>query len=95
MPQPSPGDAPPTAHGGALLHDALARLLQLLQNNNMKALAAAEALAPSLAVQAEPALASALLDAVATLRFDDAARLTAALIAQDTQETQETQERTP
>jgi PAS domain S-box-containing protein len=53
------------------VHDALAQLLDLLQNNNMKAMAQFEALRPAL----DPALARRLADAVATLRFDAAAAL--------------------
>jgi CheY-like chemotaxis protein/HPt (histidine-containing phosphotransfer) domain-containing protein len=56
------------------LHDALAHLRDLLQNNNMKAMAQFESLRPSLARLAPGAVAP-LADAVATLRFDAAAAL--------------------
>jgi PAS domain S-box-containing protein len=61
--------APPAA--SCTLHDALAQLLDLLQNNNMKAIAQFDALRPAL----DHALAHRLADAVATLRFDAAAAL--------------------
>jgi len=74
--------APATAAGGAPcdLHDALAQLLDLLQNNNMKALARFETLRPALARSSaqsgnDAAPGGALADAIATLRFDDAAAL--------------------
>jgi HPt (histidine-containing phosphotransfer) domain-containing protein len=54
--------------------DDLVRLLELLQNNNMKAMAEFESLRPALA-QRYGAPASALADAVGTLRFDAAADL--------------------
>jgi two-component system sensor histidine kinase/response regulator len=56
------------------LQRALAQLLDLLQNNNMKALTHFETLRPTL-VRAAPAQSQALADAVATLRFDAAAGL--------------------
>ena len=64
----------PSVDDGATLHAALARLLHLLENNNMKAIAAASALRPALAAQVGPQAASDLADAIATLRFDEAAR---------------------
>ncbi len=56
------------------LHAALAQLLDLLQNNNMKALARFDALRPVIG-RAAPAQCQPLADAVATLRFDTAAGL--------------------
>jgi HPt (histidine-containing phosphotransfer) domain-containing protein len=66
--QPQPPAAPA---GPCTLHNALAQLLDLLQNNNMKAITQFEALRPAL----DPTLAQGLADAVATLRFDAAAAL--------------------
>jgi len=57
------------------LHDSLARLRHLLENNNMKAMADADALRPALAAAAGAQAAGALFDAVATLRFGEALRL--------------------
>jgi two-component system sensor histidine kinase/response regulator len=54
---------------------ALAQLLELLQNNNMKALAAHAALAPGLETLLGQEAALALAEAVGTLRFDLAAGL--------------------
>ncbi|MDY0964106.1 response regulator [Massilia sp. CFBP9026] len=65
---------------GATLHDTLARLLHLLENNNMRAIAAEAALRPALALDAGQPAAAALADAVATLRFDEAARQVADLM---------------
>ena len=56
-------------------HDTLAGLLELLQNNNMKALATFEALRPGLAALAGADATAALAEAVGTLRFEEAARL--------------------
>jgi two-component system sensor histidine kinase/response regulator len=53
---------------------ALAQLLDLLQNNNMKAMAYFASLRPALSRLA-PAQVAPLADAVATLRFDAAAQL--------------------
>jgi len=64
----------------ATLHDALARLLHLLEHNNMKAIAAEGALRPALAAAAGQHAATALADAIAILRFDEAARLVADLM---------------
>ncbi|WP_273161426.1 response regulator [Massilia timonae] len=86
--------APPAAHDltqesahdlpgmddGATLHASLARLLHLLENNNMRAIAAEGALRPALALAAGQPAAAALADAVATLRFDEAARQVADLM---------------
>jgi CheY-like chemotaxis protein len=56
------------------LRDALAHLRDLLQNNNMKAMAQFESLRPALA-RAAPAAVAPLADAVATLRFEAASAL--------------------
>jgi len=71
---PEPASGLPTMDDGATLHDALARVLHLLENNNMKAIAAEQALRPALAAAAGQHAAAALADAIATLRFDEAAR---------------------
>ncbi|MBD8529512.1 PAS domain-containing protein [Massilia sp. CFBP 13647] len=60
--------------------DALAQLLELLQNNNMKALAVHATLAPGLAALAGAQLAAQLAEAVATLRFEAAAAIVGALL---------------
>ena len=67
------------------IRDALAHLRDLLQNNNMKAMARFEALRPALARQVPQAL-QPLADAVATLRFDAAASLVTALLAESLDE---------
>jgi len=59
---------------------ALAQLLDLLQNNNMKALAQHAALAPGLAILADARAAQELADAVGTLRFEHAAILLRAIL---------------
>jgi hypothetical protein len=81
-PPPAAEAAPdlPAMDEGATLHDSLARLLHLLENNNMRAIAAEGALRPALALDAGQPAAAALADAVATLRFDEAARLVADLM---------------
>jgi HPt (histidine-containing phosphotransfer) domain-containing protein len=61
------------------LRDALAHLRDLLQNNNMKAMAQFDALRPVLARQA-PAAVPPLADAVATLRFESAQALVGELL---------------
>jgi PAS domain S-box-containing protein len=61
------------------LRDALAHLRDLLQNNNMKAMAQFDSLRPALARLA-PAAAPPLADAVATLRFDTAQALVGELL---------------
>jgi CheY-like chemotaxis protein/HPt (histidine-containing phosphotransfer) domain-containing protein len=61
------------------LRDALAHLRDLLQNNNMKAMAQFDALRPALARQA-PAAVPPLADAVATLRFESAQALVGELL---------------
>ena len=69
-----PDGGPAAAAAPCELHRALAQLLDLLQNNNMKALAQFETLRPAL-VRAAPDRWQALADAVAMLRFDAAAGL--------------------
>lgn len=66
-PLPSADGAPPDLNAG------LANLLTLLQNNNMKALAAYGALRPLLDAQLSDAAAKTLADAVSTLAFASAA----------------------
>ena len=70
----------PVVDDRATLNDALARLLHLLENNNMRAIAAEGALRCALAADAGQQAANGLADAVATLRFDEAARLVADLM---------------
>jgi hypothetical protein len=64
------------------LRDALAHLRDLLQNNNMKAMAQFESLRPHLARLA-PAALPALAEAVATLRFEHAAELLGRLLGKE------------
>ena len=59
---------------------ALAGLLELLHNNNMRALAVHAALAPGLGALASPAALSELAEAVGMLRFEHAATLLGALL---------------
>jgi hypothetical protein len=61
------------------LDDELAHLRDLLENNNMKAVARFESLHPTLARLA-PATMPALADAVATLRFGAAAALVGKMV---------------
>jgi two-component system sensor histidine kinase/response regulator len=75
--------APSAAPVPQLDRSALATLLHLLQNNNMKALAAHAALAPGLDTLAGASDAYALAEAVGTLRFEHAARLLAAILELD------------
>ncbi|MBQ5941808.1 PAS domain-containing protein [Massilia sp. AB1] len=63
----------PAEGGGAALQDALARLLHLLENNNMKATTQFEVLRPALAARYGQEAAAALAEAVGTLRFGEAA----------------------
>jgi len=63
----------------ATLRQELAQLLDLLQNNNLKAMAQFNALRPALA-RLEPCKEAPLADAVATLRFEEAAQLVRALL---------------
>jgi PAS domain S-box-containing protein len=67
----------------AILQRELAQLLDLLHNNNMKAMAQFETLRPALA-RLEPGQVAPLADAVATLRFEEAAQLVRVLL--DTKE---------
>jgi HPt (histidine-containing phosphotransfer) domain-containing protein len=87
-----PGEAPDAAGAGIpdaademeqrTLRDALAHLRDLLQNNNMKAMAQFESLRPHLARLAPDAL-PALAEAVATLRFECAAELLGRLLGKE------------
>jgi PAS domain S-box-containing protein len=81
LPAPEPDTAPPAAppEDSATLRRELAQLLDLLHNNNMKAMAQFETLRPALA-RLEPGKAAPLADAVATLRFEEAAQLVRALL---------------
>ncbi|QNA88874.1 response regulator [Massilia sp. Dwa41.01b] len=60
--------------------DALAQLCELLQNNNMKAVAAWEALRAPLAARLDAGDATELADAVGSLRFERAAALVRAIL---------------
>lgn len=77
---PGPDAPPPDAAAATPAHDraglqrALAHLLDLLHNNNMKAIAQFDTVRPALA-QSAPAALPALADAVALLDFEAAARL--------------------
>jgi PAS domain S-box-containing protein len=68
-----------TGEDTATLRQELAQLLDLLQNNNLKAMAQFDALRPALA-RLEPCKEAPLADAVATLRFEEAAQLVRALL---------------
>jgi PAS domain S-box-containing protein len=78
---PGPDAAVPAvpAEDSATLRRELAQLLDLLHNNNMKAMAQFETLRAAL-VNVAPDQAAALADAVATLRFEQAAQLVRALL---------------
>ena len=78
---PPPVAADPAARSAdsATLRQELAQLLDLLQNNNLKAMAQFDALRPALA-RLEPCKEAPLADAVATLRFEEAAQLVRALL---------------
>jgi len=78
----APAPAAPPADDAAVRR-GLAQLLDLLHNNNLKAMAAFDALRPALA-RLDPGRVAALADAVATLRFEAAAQLVRALL--DTRE---------
>jgi HPt (histidine-containing phosphotransfer) domain-containing protein len=85
LPDERPAGPPAPGHAEEVieqppLRDALAHLRDLLQNNNMKAMAQFEALRPALA-RLSPETVQPLADAVATLRFDAAAALVEALPA--------------
>jgi CheY-like chemotaxis protein len=75
-PAPAPDGAP---EDSAILQRELAQLLDLLHNNNMKAIAQFETLRPTLA-RLEPDQVAPLADAVATLRFEEAAQLVRTLL---------------
>jgi CheY-like chemotaxis protein len=84
LPAPEATTAPaPAPEDSAILQHGLAQLLDLLHNNNMKAIAQFETLRPALA-RLEPGRAAPLADAVATLRFEEAAQLVRTLL--DTKE---------
>lgn len=72
-------DTPPQAPP-AVRRDALERLLDLLQNNNMKAMTAFDALRPALAGALAADTMGELANAVGLLRFEQAARLVAAIL---------------
>ncbi|MFS2082900.1 Hpt domain-containing protein, partial [Telluria sp. Tellsp99] len=78
--RPAPAAVP---EDSAILQRELAQLLDLLHNNNMKAIAQFETLRPALA-RLEPCQVAPLADAVATLRFEEAAQLVRTLL--DTKE---------
>ena len=84
LPAPEATPAPaPAPEDSAILQRGLAQLLDLLHNNNMKAIAQFETLRPALA-RLEPGRVAPLADAVATLRFEEAAQLVRTLL--DTKE---------
>jgi PAS domain S-box-containing protein len=70
------------AHNSPVPRAELARLLEFLESNNMKALAQFEALRPGL----EPQACAALAEAVETLRFDTAAQMVEALLEAEVQD---------
>nr|WP_308606136.1 response regulator [Massilia sp. DJPM01] len=73
LPAPAAADVQPGLQDPAQVDAALADLLSLLQNNNLKAMAAFDALRPVLDAALAPAVMAALGDAVATLAFANAA----------------------
>lgn len=73
LPAPAAAGVQTEAHNPAQRDAALAELLALLQNNNLKAMAAFDALRPMLDAALPPAVVGALGDAVATLAFANAA----------------------
>jgi hypothetical protein len=88
LPAPQPATAAPAPHraapavpsdDSATLRQGLAQLLDLLHNNNMKAMAQFETLRPALA-RLVPDKEAPLADAVATLRFEQAAQLVRSLL---------------
>ena len=87
-----PAPASTGAGDGAALHDSLAQLLHLLQNNNMKAIAEVEGIRPMLAAALGAHQAGQLAEAVATLRFDVAAQQVAQLIQAGDMETGDMQQ---
>ncbi|MEW6020702.1 MAG: PAS domain-containing protein [Pseudomonadota bacterium] len=72
--------AVPATTTAPVRRDALARLLDLLQNNNMKAITSFEALRPALAGSVEANDMAELANAVGLLRFEQAARLVRAIL---------------
>jgi PAS domain S-box-containing protein len=80
---PDTAEASVSTEDGAVLRRELAQLLDLLHNNNMKAMAQFDAVRPALA-RLEPGKVAPLADAVATLQFEQAAQLVRALL--DTKE---------
>ena len=79
VPTAVPADPATRWEDSATLRRELAHLLDLLQNNNLKAMAQFDALRPALA-RLEPCKEAPLADAVATLRFEEAAQLVRALL---------------
>ncbi|NIA00182.1 PAS domain-containing protein [Massilia sp. CCM 8734] len=73
LPAPPALGVRPGTQDPAQLDAALAELLGLLQNNNLKAMSAFDALRPVLDATLAPAVVGALGDAVATLGFANAA----------------------
>ncbi|MDQ1830354.1 PAS domain-containing protein [Massilia scottii] len=73
LPAPAAAGVLPGAQDPLQINAALPNLLSLLQNNNLKAMAAFDALRPVLDAALAPAVVSALGDAVATLGFANAA----------------------
>nr|WP_229505325.1 response regulator [Massilia mucilaginosa] len=73
LPAPAAAGVRPGTQDPAQLDAALAELLGLLQNNNLKAMSAFDALRPVLDAALAPAVVGALGDAVATLGFANAA----------------------
>jgi len=70
----------PAAPPVPVRRDALARLLELLQNNNMKAMTAFEAMRPALAGELAAQDLAELAHAVGLLRFEQAAQLVKAIL---------------
>ncbi|WP_229503778.1 PAS domain-containing protein [Massilia putida] len=78
-PAPAAATQDGVAENSAALRRELAQLLDLLHNNNMKAMAQFETLRPALA-RLDPGKVAPLADAVATLRFEQAAQLVRSLL---------------
>ena len=70
---PTQADSPAPLRDMDEVEDALADLLNLLQNNNLKAMGNFEALRAGLASTLAPASVSALAEAIETLSFANAA----------------------
>jgi PAS domain S-box-containing protein len=79
---PQPAASQQGAHDSPATREELARLLELLASNNLKAMAQFESLRPAL----PPRQALDLADAVGTLRFDTAARLVRELLKGEQEE---------